>query len=164
MFGSWVSKVLCLIPDSFSSLGLSHKRTCVMHEKLFRSCSYPFGHWSALNTPCYLCGWASSLSASDVLLLSEEELVHHCHHVSVQINKMFVVPPLLLGGSSSTTTSRGSHVTNPIMHLMLPVCCPNTNWCVWLVTAAYILLLPQCIMGRSHGTPPWTDWLTDKHG
>ena len=91
MFGSWVSKVLCLIPDSFSSLGLSRKRTWLMHEKLFRSCSYPFGHWSALNTPCYLCSWASSLSASDLLLLSEEELVHRCHHVSVQINKMFVV-------------------------------------------------------------------------
>ena len=58
-------------------------------RKLFHSCSYPFRHWSALNTPCYLCGWASSLSASNVLLLSEEELVHHCHHVSVQINKMF---------------------------------------------------------------------------
>ena len=84
-------RVLCLIPDSFSSLGLSRKRTWVMYEKLFHSCSYPFGHWSALNTPCYLCGWASSLSASDLLLLSEEELVHRCHHVSVQINKMFVV-------------------------------------------------------------------------
>ena len=23
---------------------------------------------------------------------------------------------------------RGCHVTYPIMHLMLPVCCPNTNW------------------------------------
>ena len=91
MFGSWVSKVLCLIPDSFSSLGLSHKRTWLMHEKLFHSCSYPFGHWSALNTPCYLCGWASSLSATDLPLLSEEELVHCCHHVSVQINKMFGV-------------------------------------------------------------------------
>ena len=91
MFGSWVSKVLCLIPDSFSSLGLSRKRTWVMHEKLFRSCSYPCGHWSALNTPCYLCGWASSLSASDLVLLSEEELVHRCHHVSVQINKIVVV-------------------------------------------------------------------------
>ena len=54
----------------------------------FRSCSYPFGHWSALNTPCYLCSWASSLSTADVLLLSEEELVHRCHHVSVQINKI----------------------------------------------------------------------------
>ena len=100
MFGSWVSKVLCLIPDSFPSLGLSHKITWLMHEKLFRSCSYPFGPWSALNTPCYLCGWASSLSALNLLLLSEEELVHHCHHVSVQMNKMFCccmlsVQPLL---------------------------------------------------------------------
>ena len=86
MFGSWVSRVLCLIPDSFSSLGLSRKRTWLMHKKLFRSCSYPCGHWSGLNTPCYLCGWASSLSAADLLLLSEEELVHCCHHVLVQIN------------------------------------------------------------------------------
>ena len=109
MFGSWVSKVLCLIPDSFSSLDLSRKRTWCIHEKLLRSCSYPCRHWSALNTPCYLCGWASSLSATDLLLLLEEELVHHCHHVSVQINKMFVcccvlsVQPLLSCAVSGTS-------------------------------------------------------------
>ena len=75
----------------------------------FRSCSYPSGHWSAMNTPWfYLSGWSSSLSATDLVCLSEEELdhhyscssslsaanpmplsgeelVHHCHHVSVQI-------------------------------------------------------------------------------
>ena len=36
--------------------------------------------------------WLSlSLSATDLMLLSEEELVHCCHHVLVQINKMFVL-------------------------------------------------------------------------
>ena len=69
------------------------------------------------------------------------------------------------GGSSSTTTSGGeSDVTLPIMHLMLPVCSPDTNWCFWLDAVTYILL-PQCIMGQGHMGPPqsWTDWLTDKH-
>ena len=55
MFGSWVSKVLYLIPDSFSSLGLSLERTWLMHEKLFCSCSYPSRHWSAMNTPWIAC-------------------------------------------------------------------------------------------------------------
>ena len=48
---SWVSKVLCLIPDSSSSWGLSHVRTWCMHKNPFHSCSYPSRHWSAMNTP-----------------------------------------------------------------------------------------------------------------
>ena len=45
----------------------------------------------------------------------------------------------------------GSHMIYPIMHLMLPVCSPDTNWLVWLDAAASILL-----------GPPWssTDWQT----
>ena len=52
--------------------------------------------------------------------------------------------------------SGGSHMTYPIMHLMLPVCSPDTNWWVWLDAAAYILLGPP---------PPRIelDRLTDKH-
>ena len=62
---SWVSKVLCLIPDSSSSWGLSHVRTWCMHKNPFHSCSYPSGHWSAMNTPgLYLSIWSSSLSAA----------------------------------------------------------------------------------------------------
>ena len=70
------------------------------------------------------------------------------------------------GGSSSMTTSMttsgGSHVIYPIMHLMLPLCSPDTKWWVWLGAPAYIVL-PQSIIWRSNGTPKsWTDWLTDK--
>ena len=68
------------VPDSFSSWGLSLERTWLMHEKLFCSCSYPSRHWTALNTPYFTFGL--------ILLYLLEELVHHCHHVSVQINKM----------------------------------------------------------------------------
>ena len=46
-----------------------------------------------------------------------------------------------------------SHVTYPIMDLMLPVCSPDSNWWVWLDAAAYILL-PQCIMGKVTWDPP----------
>ena len=35
VYKSWVSKVLCLIPDSVSSWGLSRKRTWCMHENPF---------------------------------------------------------------------------------------------------------------------------------
>ena len=48
---SWVSKVLCLIPDSFSSWDLSHVWTWCMHEDPFHSSSYPSRHWSAMSTP-----------------------------------------------------------------------------------------------------------------
>ena len=34
------------------------------------------------------------------------------------------------------------------------------KWWVWLGAHAYIVL-PQRIVGRSHGTPPWTDWQTN---
>ena len=60
--------------------------------------------------------------------------------------------------------SRGSHVTYPIVHLMLPVCSPDTNWWLWLDAAAYILL-SQCIMGKVTWDPPHrvgqTDWQTN---
>ena len=90
------------------------------------------------------------------------------------------LPPVLLGSSSTSTSRRrssststsgvlfhqyfwGSHVTYPIMHLMLPVCSPDTNWWVWFDAATYILL-HQCIMGKvTWDPPPWTDWLADKH-
>ena len=44
--------------------------------------------WTFLGYPR---SWSSSLSATDLVFLSEEELVHRCHHVLVQINKMCVV-------------------------------------------------------------------------
>ena len=107
----------------------------------FRSCSYPSGHWSAMNTPWFTCGrsssfchWSSvsvggrawspvrpfsaavlvylsvegldhccgcssSLSTANLMHLSGEELVHRCHHVSVQIQRfvlcVLLVQPLL---------------------------------------------------------------------
>ena len=42
------------------------------------------------------CGCSSSLSAADLMHLLGEELVHHCHHVSVQIRRCLVVCVLLV--------------------------------------------------------------------
>ena len=67
----------------------------------FRSCSYPFGHWSASEHSLLPVRLSLFSFCTDLLLLSEEELVHRCHHVSVQINKIVVcvcmlsVQPLL---------------------------------------------------------------------
>ena len=85
------------------------------------------------------------------------------------------LPCSLRGGSTSMFTSGGGvhfhvhfwgwgyHVTYPIMHMMLPLCSPDTKWWVWLGASAYIVL-PQSIMGRSHGTPPpQRVGQTDKH-
>ena len=70
---SWVSKILCLIPDLSSSLGLSHVRTWCMHKNPFHSCSYPSGHWSAMNTPWFILAvQSSSLSAADLVCLLGE--------------------------------------------------------------------------------------------
>ena len=75
----------------------------------------------------------------------------------MQIHISNVFRPLCLSVSLSNSIhniqGRGSHVTYPIMHLMLPVCSPDTNWWVWLHTAAYILP-PQCIMGKVTWDPP----------
>ena len=90
MFGSWVSKVLCLIPDSFPPWVWAIKEPgwCTRN---FRSCSYPFGHWSASEHSLLPVRLSLFSFCTDLLLLSEEELVHRCHHVSVHL----LVQPLL---------------------------------------------------------------------
>ena len=57
----------------------------------FRSCSYSFGHWSASEHSLLPVRLSLFSFCTNLLLLSGEELVHRCHHVSVQINKMFFV-------------------------------------------------------------------------
>ena len=64
-----------------------------------------------------------------------------------------VLPGWSFWGSSRVLLGGGSHMTYPIMHLMLPACSPDTNWSVWLDAVAYILL-PQCIMGKVTWDPP----------
>ena len=56
----------------------------------FRSCSYPFRHWSASEHSLLPVRLSLFSFCTDLVLLSEEELVHRCHHVSVQINKIVV--------------------------------------------------------------------------
>ena len=48
------------------------------------------------------------------------------------------------GGPLLCSLLDGSHVTYPIMHLMLPLCSPDTKWWVWLGASAYIVL-PQTV-------------------
>ena len=116
---SWVSKVLCLIPDSSYSLGLSHAWTCVCMripsiaapilpdtDQLWTLLVYLSGQSSSLSAADLVClsgeelgqccGCSSSFSAANLMPLSGEELVHRCHHVSVQINIWCVVLCMLL--------------------------------------------------------------------
>ena len=54
------------------------------------------------------------------------------------------------------------HVTYPIIHLMLPVCCPVTNW-DWSPVQLLILCLvmwPVVHVGIQPTPPPWTEWQT----
>ena len=109
---SWMSTVLCPIPDSFFSSGLEPSMNWMYAQRSrVGSFSNPSGHWisyehswvtlvvesslSAANLVFLLgeeldhcCGCSSSLSAADLVPLSGEEQVHRCHHVSVQIMKM----------------------------------------------------------------------------
>ena len=50
------------------------------------------------------------------------------------------------------------HVTYPIMHLMLPVCCLHTNW-VSTPVQLLIYSVTQVHVGI-HPPPPWTEWQT----
>ena len=59
------------------------------------------------------------------------------------------------------TGGGGYHVTYPIMHLMLPVCCLHTNW----DTSTVHLLIYCCLVmwpARHAGITP-TPLLTDRH-
>ena len=111
---TWVSKVLCLIPNLSSSLGFApwknlvyaRESQCVAvpilpgTEQLWTLLVYLSSQSSSLsaaNLVClsgeelgHHCNCSSSLSAADLMLLLGEELVHRCHHVSVQINTMLV--------------------------------------------------------------------------
>ena len=62
--------------------------------------------------------------------------------------------------SSFCDPSGGSHVTYPIMHLMLPVCCPDTNWWLWLDAAAYILLGPPSPRVEQTDKHVWKHYLS----
>ena len=71
---SWVSKVLCLIPDSVLSWGLSHKGTWFMHEN--PSVAVPIlpdtdQLWTLLG---FLPAVGPPLSAADLVCMSGEEL------------------------------------------------------------------------------------------
>ena len=74
------------------------------------SCSYPFGHWSAAEHSLLPVRLSLFSFCTDLLLLLEEELVHHCHHVLVQINKIVVLlravsPAFIISTMSGTSMS-----------------------------------------------------------
>ena len=65
------------------------------------------------------------------------------------------LPWPLLGG-------RGVPCDLPIILEILPLCCPDTNWWVWLATAHYIHCCPNAFWEGHMGPPQsWTDWQTN---
>ena len=56
------------------------------------------------------------------------------------------------------------HVTYPIMHLMLPVCCLLTNWdqpTVQLLIYCWLVTYVTCkACWDTTTSPPWTEWQT----
>ena len=71
---------------------------------------------------------------------------------------------ILGGGGVWPYILGGAHVTYPIMHLDLPLCCLLTNW-DWTPVQLLIYCLPSACWDRSHGhispPPPLSDRMTN---
>ena len=80
---------------------------------------------------------------------------------SIQGGASFPVGGASLPGGEAYFPGGGYHVTYPIMHLMLPVCCLLTNWdppTVQLLIYCWLVMWPAWHAGFPPS--PWTEFLT----